>query len=173
MPKGMTRQGAVGAWMLATWVVSLLVVLLVPTDRLVWLSGIAWLYLVFGGVFCIPVLVGLFSALRPPMETESREAMSIATESESSAINNALWVAALVSLLATVGLLGWQSYQFLMVGVWPSMSVVNALVLWFESPWAMEPRTWIGVWKILDWMPLGAFGVGVTLALVGLATKEV
>jgi hypothetical protein len=66
-----------------------------------------------------------------------------------------------VGVLAAVGILGWQVYSYLKLGVWQPLSVVTALV-WLNDPWARSPTDWLGVHKMLDEMPLslGAFLAG-------------
>jgi hypothetical protein len=60
---------------------------------------------------------------------------------------------------AGLGLLGFHVLDWLKHGVWASYSTLH-LAAWsggnFTS-WAADPSSWIGVHKILAWLPLWAF----------------
>lgn len=68
--------------------------------------------------------------------------------------------------LGTVGLLMYQAYTFLKFGNWPPVSLLAGLAEVFGgdlAAWASNPTKWIGVHKILNWIPmtlvLGVAGV--------------
>jgi hypothetical protein len=65
-------------------------------------------------------------------------------------------------IVAAIGILGWQVYTYLKLGIWQSLSVITAL-LWLNIDWARSPHDWLGVYKVLDGMPLSlaAFLIGV------------
>jgi len=57
---------------------------------------------------------------------------------------------------------GYQLFQWLRHGDWKSISVITGL-RWLESSWAVYPREWLGVHKLLDFIPLS-----IALILLGL-----
>lgn len=69
-----------------------------------------------------------------------------------------LLLASPLLLIGGVGVLGYQAYHFLRSGDWLPMSSIDGLSR-LGSRWANEPDTWLGIWKILDVLPL-------TLALI-------
>ena len=79
------------------------------------------------------------------------------------------WIVGVGSVIAGVGAFGWQVYHWLAAGEWRAISLL-AFFKWadFESPWAESPDTWLGLWKLLNWMPfsvsaviLGAFVIAI------------
>jgi hypothetical protein len=60
--------------------------------------------------------------------------------------------------LACFGILFYQGSKFLQIGVWQSVSVIDAL-RYFGSEWAHSPNTWLGVHKILDFLPMSIGGL--------------
>lgn len=70
-------------------------------------------------------------------------------------------------LLSGLGVLMWQMYSLAQSGEWSSVSVIDALVwLGLDIPWLHSPVSWIGIWKLLNWLPaaLGSFLLSVVLA---------
>lgn len=67
------------------------------------------------------------------------------------------------ALICTGGIAtgGYQVYLFLKEGIWEMTSIIDVLV-WLEMKWAIDPDDWLGVWKILDKIP-----VGLVLIIIG------
>ncbi len=73
-------------------------------------------------------------------------------------------------ILVPIGIVGWQIYEYLRHDIWNSLSVVSALQ-WGGVKWANAPTDWVGLHRILDWMPLSLALVAIgILILVGLNT---
>jgi hypothetical protein len=73
-------------------------------------------------------------------------------------------------ILLPVGLVGWQIYHYLRHDIWNSVSVVSALQ-WSGVKWAIAPTDWLGLHRILEWMPLSlAFVVIGILILFAVAS---
>lgn len=52
-------------------------------------------------------------------------------------------------VLAAIGIVGWQCYEWLRFGEWPSLTVLSVLA-WSKI---RAPHTeWIGVQKMIDWV---------------------
>jgi len=66
-------------------------------------------------------------------------------------------------LLSGAGVFGWQVYSWLSTGDWKSVSLLD-FMRWAGShpEWTETPTTWMGLWKLLNWIPLS-----VTLLLLG------
>jgi hypothetical protein len=58
-----------------------------------------------------------------------------------------------LSVLGALGIFGWQCYTWLRFRHWVSLSALTALQ-WFEVPWALWPRDWLGLHAVLSWAPL-------------------
>ncbi len=56
-------------------------------------------------------------------------------------------------ILVPIGIVGWQIYEYLRHDIWNSLSVVSALQ-WWGVKWANAPTDWVGLHRILDWIPL-------------------
>lgn len=82
-----------------------------------------------------------------------------------------------ICLLGALGVLGWQTYMWLQLGEWQSFSVLDALAM-LANPgvdsWLLFPQSWVGVHKLIAWMPAGfaLFVFGVLFALVCLQAKD-
>ena len=63
--------------------------------------------------------------------------------------------------LSGIGIVSFQIYEYLKQGEWLSFTVIDGL-LFIDSSWAKEPDDWLGIWKILNTIPL-------SLALIILA----
>lgn len=67
-----------------------------------------------------------------------------------------------LGVLSALGILGYQIYFYLRFGYWLSFSVVTALG-WLGTEWALNPKQWLGLHEIFDWVPLSvacfAFGL--------------
>lgn len=74
------------------------------------------------------------------------------------------WVFVL-SVLAAVGILGWQAYSHLRIGSWPALSVVT-LLEWLKIDWAHSPRDWIGLHALLAALPLSLVALATGVAAV-------
>ena len=61
------------------------------------------------------------------------------------------------SIMAPFGVLVYQIYWYLRIGEWEPLSVITGL-RWMKVDWAFHPNEWIGLYKILNDMPL-AFGI--------------
>lgn len=60
-------------------------------------------------------------------------------------------------LILGLGILAFQCYLYLQNGVWTPISIIDA-GLWIESDWAWGgyPTEWIGVYRILGFIPTSA-----------------
>lgn len=72
-------------------------------------------------------------------------------------------------LLGGIGTFGWQVYHWLDAGEWTSRSVLDFL-RWagVQADWVQYPTRWVGLWKLLNRLPLSLTGVvygGAALAL--------
>lgn len=63
---------------------------------------------------------------------------------------------------------GKQCYTYLRYGVWESRSVID-LMRFFGSNWAASPDDWIGLYNVLEWMPMS---IALVLAGFFLATAD-
>ncbi|UZJ44466.1 hypothetical protein OOT55_17690 [Marinimicrobium sp. C6131] len=65
-----------------------------------------------------------------------------------------------------LGVVIWQAFSWLQSGDWQAISVIDFL-LWtgLEGAWLNEPTSWIGLWKMLDWMPLSVGGMTLSFIL--------
>jgi hypothetical protein len=62
-------------------------------------------------------------------------------------------IALILLLLGGLGVLGWQVYEYLRLGVWTPISIITALE-WMQVQWAYSPNDWVGLHNILEKMPL-------------------
>ncbi len=86
-------------------------------------------------------------------------------------------VAALITVASFLGgfcILIWQIYGYLRFEIWRSLSLVDIL-RGFEMKWAVAPADWIGLYRILEWMPLSLLVpvVGVILAFIAGMQDEI
>lgn len=75
-----------------------------------------------------------------------------------------------------LGSLGRQIFLWLRDGRWTSVSVLD-LLSWSgvgSQDWIARPNEWIGVWKLLNWLPLSAASlvVGIVLVLAALSDSQ-
>ena len=66
------------------------------------------------------------------------------------------------SFLACFGIVGWQIFHYLKDGDWQPLSVITAMG-WAGLEWAFSPTSWLGLYKVLDWMPLSIAALALTL----------
>ena len=83
----------------------------------------------------------------------------------------AMWfLIAIGPLLVGLCILGWQVYQYLYAGNWVGVSLLD-FVYWahVQREWIEAPMSWLGLWKILNWIPLSllalVYGGVMTLVL--------
>jgi len=58
-----------------------------------------------------------------------------------------------VSFLSGLSIVGWQVYGYLRQEVWQPVSAIDAL-RYLNMKWAIAPTDWLGLYRILEWMPL-------------------
>lgn len=58
-----------------------------------------------------------------------------------------------VPIFSGIFVVVWQIYRYLRYDIWTSVSVIDAL-RWSSVMWAHNPTDWLGIYRILDWMPL-------------------
>lgn len=63
------------------------------------------------------------------------------------------FIAAITLIFGGLGVVGWQVYEFLRNNSWNPVSVVTALQ-WMKIQWALNPTDWIGLYNILQMVPL-------------------
>ena len=77
--------------------------------------------------------------------------------------------------LGAPAFVGIQCIGYLYDGVWPSVSVLDAIRYWFPYSegvrWLYMPTEWLGVWKILNATPasVGILIVGVAVILASIS----
>ncbi|MER8529583.1 hypothetical protein [Mesorhizobium sp. M1272] len=71
-----------------------------------------------------------------------------------------------ILVLAGIGVLGVQTYWYLQSGMWTPLSLIDVGQMYLtaeKAPWVFFPQSWLGVYKILAWIPssglLFAFGI--------------
>lgn len=76
-------------------------------------------------------------------------------------------VLCILGALCAIGILGYQVYIYLRLGYWVPISVVTALG-WLNSAWALAPTEWLGLHKVLGFLPLSgtSFGISVLVAWI-------
>lgn len=60
---------------------------------------------------------------------------------------------AFMIVISAVCLFGIQSYSYLKYGIWLSLSVTDGLAA-IGVDWASKPTDWIGLWKLMNKVPL-------------------
>jgi len=73
--------------------------------------------------------------------------------------------------LVPIGIVGWQIYEYLRHDIWSSMSIVSALQ-WGGVKWASAPTDWVGLHRILEWMPLSLTFVVVGILILVAANTD-
>jgi threonine/homoserine/homoserine lactone efflux protein len=58
-----------------------------------------------------------------------------------------------VFVLAGLAIIGLQIFAYLYDGKWVPLSVVGLASQFASSPWLADPHTWVGVHKILEFIP--------------------
>ena len=58
-----------------------------------------------------------------------------------------------VSLFSGLCVFAWQIYEFLRFDIWHSVSLIDVLRI-AEMSWATSPNDWLGLHRILEWIPL-------------------
>ncbi len=56
-------------------------------------------------------------------------------------------------LFTVVGIIGWQALGWLKTGEWPSLTLLTGLAT-FGLEWATSPHSWIGIYNVLEHVPL-------------------
>jgi len=56
-------------------------------------------------------------------------------------------------ILGGVGFFIGQVLFYLKDNIWHSISIITALQ-WFDNKWAQNPETWVGLWNVLEFLPL-------------------
>lgn len=73
-----------------------------------------------------------------------------------------------ICLVLGAGVLVYQCYQWLRFSVWVPISIISALQ-WLEMPWALSPRDWLGLFELLNFVPLSiglpVFGFAVAMGI--------
>lgn len=71
------------------------------------------------------------------------------------------------SFLGGIAVFLWQIYGYLRFEVWHSVFVVDVLRS-AEVRWAFLPNDWLGLYRVLDWIPISIFLplLGMFLAVV-------
>ncbi|WP_095085116.1 hypothetical protein [Mesorhizobium sophorae] len=77
-----------------------------------------------------------------------------------------------VFILGALAILGLQTVWFLQTGEWTPLSAMNLMQHFFEpekSPWVFNPQSWIGLHRILEWLPSSfvAFFLGLFVVAAG------
>lgn len=123
-------------------------------------EGVPWILLIAG---ILGLITGVWY-LRPAKEPKPLEFPPGAQGSNerarrfqelSSSSDDGTAILAIVLLLSSFGIVGWQIFDFLRDGEWVSISIITALVK-FDIPWAIYPQDWLGLHKVLDVIPLSA-----------------
>ena len=71
-------------------------------------------------------------------------------------LRDSIWVGLMLAWVFTpIGIVGWQIYGYLRFGFWQSLSVIDAL-RWTDIQWATAPTDWVGLYGVLEWLPLSA-----------------
>lgn len=84
--------------------------------------------------------------------------------SNNTGIPSSIWVA-ILSILASVGIVIYQTYEWLRYGDWIKISVLQLLSFSEElQSWIYYPTEWVGVHKIFELIPLS-----LALFLIGIA----
>jgi uncharacterized membrane protein len=59
-----------------------------------------------------------------------------------------------------------QVFTYLKIGIWQQVSLIDTLiVIGGESQWLTNPKSWIGLWKIFNFIPLTVFLLFVAFVL--------
>lgn len=77
-----------------------------------------------------------------------------------------LFVFAIGVALGGVGVFGFQIYSWLQYGFWESISLVDGLLLVWDSTWLWWPTSWVGVHKVLNAIPLSVALAGTGVGLM-------
>ena len=78
--------------------------------------------------------------------------------------DNTLVIILLILMASSLGIFGWQIYQFLRHDAWTSVSVIDGLI-WCGVNWASNPKDWMGLYRVFDWTPLA-----LAIPVVGIST---
>lgn len=71
-------------------------------------------------------------------------------------------------LLAGLGVVGLQAFVWIRSGEWPPLSVIDVLRMFLDEPWLTAPKDWIGLHRILQFIPLsiGLCSLGTVMLLM-------
>ena len=83
--------------------------------------------------------------------------MNSPSQYEETSIPMSLWCVGL-GLLGAISIWMYQVFSFLRFGQWMPISVLTALS-WLEVEWAIFPNQWLGVYKVLDFLPLSLVSI--------------
>jgi hypothetical protein len=74
-----------------------------------------------------------------------------------------------VPIFSGICLVVWQIYRYLRYDVWTTVSVIDALQ-WSSVKWAHNPTDWLGLYRILDLMPLSLAlpSIGITITMLAM-----
>ncbi len=123
--------------------------------------GFPMLAPLWGGVgFCLVALL-VMAFKREPLSQEQRELAKRATEDD---LNILFLLPAFMGVMICLGIWAYQVYSYLQTGEWPGLSLVSGLQL-VDMRWALYPNSWLGVYKILESMPLSFASVGTGILL--------
>jgi hypothetical protein len=72
--------------------------------------------------------------------------------------------------LASIGLIGWQLVHYLQSGSWVGVSVLG-FMNWADlgRDWALNPTSWLGLWRILHAIPASIAGMVLAVIVAGIA----
>jgi hypothetical protein len=74
--------------------------------------------------------------------------------------------------MAGAGLLCWQILRWLEHGYWYSVSMIDAMILTgVGANWAQLPSSWLGVWRIMNWLPASVGGVVISVAALAFTVQ--
>ena len=63
-------------------------------------------------------------------------------------------------IIGGAGVFVWQVVEWLSTGQWASASMLDLLISTLGMiSWAENPTSWIGLWKLLGWLPLSVCGI--------------
>jgi hypothetical protein len=104
-------------------------------------------------IFIVPVLWGFISSFVPQSTSDKIRSRIEQTLS---------FIFASSLLLIGIGIFGYQVYSYLRFGSWLPFSVIDLMVI-FNIEWAESPIDWLGVWEILNKIPVSVFFIGLSI----------
>lgn len=76
-----------------------------------------------------------------------------------------LMIAAVLSWLAALALLAFQTYAWARYGTWAGYKTIELVAFLGADKWAVQPTDWLGVHAFLMWLPLPGFFFALGLLL--------